>query len=81
MVLLISDVGVDDLGRLLISLGVLLMVVGLVLSYLPSLRLGRLPGDFVIRRESWSFHFPLATSILLSLLLTLIFWLMSWFRR
>ncbi len=65
------------LGRMLIYLGVFLAVVGLIISVVP-IRFGRLPGDIVIRGKNSVFYFPLATSILLSLVLTLIFWL---FRR
>lgn len=64
-------------------MGKLLVVVGLVIAALGALvmlglPLGRLPGDIVVRRGSFSFYFPLATSIVLSLLLTLLFAL---FRR
>jgi hypothetical protein len=63
--------------------GKLLVVVGLIIAALGGLvmlgfPLGRLPGDIVVRRGSFSFYFPLATSIVLSLLLTLLFAL---FRR
>ena len=67
-----------QLGRLLIIFGVVLIVVGALFMLgdkLPWLRLGRLPGDFSWGRGSVRIYFPLMTSILLSLLLTLIFWL------
>ncbi len=67
-----------DIGRLLVFLGVLLVLLGLAISILPRFGIGRLPGDFVYRKGNFSFYFPLMTSILLSLALTLIFWL---FRR
>jgi hypothetical protein len=70
-----------DLGRILIVLGVALLVVGLALTFLPGLRLGRLPGDIVIRRQNWSVYIPIVTSLLLSLVLTLLLLLVSWFRR
>ncbi len=64
------------LGKSLIGLGVLITIVGLVLwggSRLPWLgRLGRLPGDIYIQRDNFSFYFPLATSILISVILSLI---------
>ena len=66
----------DSLGRILIVLGAAFLVLGglLVLGgKLPFL--GRLPGDIVIRRGNWSFYFPLATSIVVSVLLTLLLWL------
>jgi hypothetical protein len=68
--------GLDSLGRMLIVLGAVCLVLGglLVLGgKIPFL--GRLPGDFVIRRGSWSVYFPLATSIVVSVLLTLLLWL------
>ena len=59
------------MAKLLIMAGVILVGLGLVL--LMGFPLGRLPGDFVVRRGSFTFYFPLATSILVSLLLTLLF--------
>ena len=67
-----------DIGRILIICGIVFVVLGLVLTAAPRLGLGRLPGDFVYRRGNFTFYFPLMTSILLSLGLTLILWL---FRR
>lgn len=64
----------DGIGRFLVVLGVVLIVVGLAMPWLGKLGLGRLPGDIVIERENFSFYFPITTSILLSLLLSLIFW-------
>jgi hypothetical protein len=69
----------SDLARVLIIIGVILVVVGLALLLLPKIPwLGRLPGDIVIKRENFTFYFPLGTSILISVILSLIFWL---FRR
>ena len=67
-----------DLGRLLIILGLMTAVVGVVLATGNRLHLGRLPGDLVYRRGNFGCYFPLMTSIILSLLLTLILWV---FRR
>ncbi len=67
-----------DLGRLLIVLGGLLLLAGILLTAFGRLGLGRLPGDFVYRRGSFTFYFPLVTSIILSLVLSLLLWL---FRR
>ena len=71
-----------DVGRMLVLLGVVLVVVGGVLwlggavgGKVPLL--GRLPGDIHVERGSWSFYFPLTTSILLSIVLTLILALLS----
>lgn len=66
-------------GKLLIGLGLVLILAGLVLTFAGKIPfLGRLPGDIRIEREHFSFFFPLGTCLLLSLLLSLIFWL---FRR
>jgi len=61
--------------------GLAVFLVGLVLTLLPNTRLGRLPGDIVIRRDNWSVFIPIATSILLSVFLTLLLWIISWIRR
>ncbi len=67
-----------DLGKLLIGVGFLLVVFGAVLMLAGRLPwLGRLPGDISIQRGQWTFYFPLATSIIVSLLLTLVFWLIN----
>jgi Protein of unknown function (DUF2905) len=57
-------------------LGAVLVVVGLVLSMLP-VRLGRLPGDIVIRGKNSTFYFPVITCLLISAVLTLIMWLFN----
>jgi uncharacterized membrane protein len=61
--------------RLLITLGIVLVVVGLLWPWLTKLGLGRLPGDIVVEREHSRFYFPLTTSLLISLILSLLFWL------
>jgi hypothetical protein len=67
---------VGDAGRALIVLGLVLVGVGLLLSLVGKVPwLGRLPGDIHVERGNWSFYFPLATSLLLSVVLSLLFWL------
>ncbi|MGH7277595.1 MAG: DUF2905 domain-containing protein [Candidatus Rokuibacteriota bacterium] len=67
-----------DLGRFLILAGVVIALVGVALTVAGRVPwLGRLPGDLHIQRGHWSFYFPLATSLLLSVVLTLIFWLIG----
>jgi len=63
-----------DIGRILIGLGVVLILFGLFVTFV-----GKLPGDIVIRRENFTFYFPIATSILLSIVLSLLFYLFSKF--
>ena len=70
----------DDLGKVLVGFGVLVAAIGGMLVLAGRVPwIGRLPGDIYIQRGSWSFYFPLATSLILSGLFTLIFWL--WSRR
>ena len=64
---------------LLIVLGLILLVAGLLLTYtnvFSILRLGKLPGDISIKRENFSFYFPITTCILVSAVLTLIFYIL-----
>jgi hypothetical protein len=68
-----------ELGKLLVVAGIVLVVLGAVFFLAGRLPwIGRLPGDIVVRREGFTFYFPLTTSILVSVVLTLLFWL---FRR
>ncbi len=62
------------MGRILVGIGVVLVVVGLCWPWLQKLPLGRLPGDIFIRREGFQLFFPLTTSIVISILLTLLLW-------
>ena len=61
-----------------IVLGIVLIVAGLAFTVLGKLGIGRLPGDFLFRRGNVTIYFPLMTSIVISLVLTLLFW---FFRR
>jgi len=68
--------GLPYIGRLLIVLGVIIAAVGIVLSLSGKIPwLGRLPGDIFIQRKNFTFYLPLATSIVISILLTFLFWL------
>lgn len=62
--------------RSLIGLGLALLALGLAWPLVRRLRLGRLPGDIVIHRPGFAFYFPLTTTILLSIVLSLILWLL-----
>jgi len=67
-----------DLGKFLILLGVLIVILGGVLVLSGKIPfIGRLPGDIIIQKKNFTFYFPLATSILLSLILSLLFWILS----
>lgn len=66
----------NGLGRQLIILGLMLVAAGLVLSLAPRIPwLGKLPGDIAVKREHFSFYFPLATCILISAVVSFILWL------
>jgi len=72
-----------DFGKMLLGLGLLLIVIGAVLLMAArfGLPLGRLPGDISYRGKSVTVFFPLATSILISVVLSVLFYLISRFRR
>jgi hypothetical protein len=72
----------SDLGKILLGFGVVMVILGLVLIAAGSMSgkvpwLGRLPGDIYIQRDGWTFYFPLATSVLISIVLTIVFALFS----
>ncbi len=70
--------GVHEIGRMLVVFGLLIALVGVALVLVGRVPwLGRLPGDVHIQRGNWTFYFPLATSLLLSVVLTLILWLLG----
>jgi Protein of unknown function (DUF2905) len=74
---------VNDLGRMLVGLGVLFLLLGGLILLLgkTGIPFGRLPGDIAYRGKHTSFYFPLASSILLSIVLSVVFYLLSRFRR
>ena len=77
----IMDLG--SFGKIFLAVGGLLILVGAILVFggrVPGLgMLGRLPGDIFIKRDNFSFYFPITTSILISIVLSLVLWLV--FRR
>ena len=68
--------GLGGLGRIMMLAGRLLFVLGLALSFLGRTGIGRLPGDIVVERGNFTFYFPIVTSILLSLLVSWLLWLL-----
>lgn len=68
-----SNDTVPPMQKILITLGVILLVAGLLWPLIAKLGLGRLPGDIVIRRDGFSFYFPITTMIIVSIVLILIF--------
>ena len=72
----------NQIGRIFIILGIALLGTGLLLNFSDRIPfLGKLPGDFEVRRENFRFFFPLTTSILISLLLNFIFWIISFLPK
>jgi len=70
--------GLGTIGKSLIVVGASIALVGVILILLerfPGLKIGRLPGDIHVERDGWSFYFPLGTSILLSVIISLIVWM------
>jgi len=72
-----------ELGKALLGLGVLLAIIGgvLLIAGRAGLPLGRLPGDFAYRGKNFQVYFPLGTSILISILLTALFYFLSKLRK
>jgi hypothetical protein len=65
------------MARVLIIAGIILVVAGLLWPFIVKLGLGRLPGDIVISRGNTTFYFPIVTSIILSVLLSAVLWLLG----
>jgi hypothetical protein len=66
------------LGKLLIIFGIIMIAFGIIITYAGKIPwVGRLPGDIYIKRDNFIFYFPLATSIFLSVIVSLIFWLLK----
>jgi peptidoglycan biosynthesis protein MviN/MurJ (putative lipid II flippase) len=67
--------GFESMGKMLILMGLFVLLVGLIMTFAPRLRipfLGRFPGDIRIEREGFRFYFPIVTCIVLSVLLTIV---------
>jgi len=68
----------QEIGKSLIIFGIILLGLGLLLTFMHKVPLlGKLPGDIYIQKKNFSFYFPLATSILVSIILSVILWLCS----
>jgi hypothetical protein len=71
----------QTMGRLVVLVGVVIVVAGLVLIFFDRIPfLGKLPGDISIKRENFQLHIPLTSSVLISLIVTFLLWLISNFR-
>jgi hypothetical protein len=70
--------GMQDIGKLFIFIGIISIAVGSLLLLSGKISwLGKLPGDIMIQRKNFTFYFPLAMSIIISVILSLIFWLLG----
>ena len=78
----LTEMDLGSLGRILLVAGLAIAVLGLVLVLAGRVPfLGRLPGDVTVRGDGWTVYAPLATSLVLSLLLTAVLSLVAWFGR
>lgn len=66
------------MSRALILIGLILVAAGLLWPWIGSLGLGRLPGDIVIERENFTLYIPITTGLLMSVILTVLLWLLRW---
>lgn len=72
--------GFEHIGKLLIITGIIIIAIGALIMLSDKISwIGRLPGDILIQKKNFTFYFPIATSVILSILLTLVLWL--FFRR
>ncbi len=75
------EFGPQQFGKWLIAAGIIIVLLGVLMVLLGKVGLFRLPGDLQFGGRNWRIYFPIASSILLSIILTLILWLISHFRR
>lgn len=61
--------------KLLIILGIAFVLIGITWPWISTLPLGRLPGDIVIEKENYTFYFPITTMVIISLIISFLFWL------
>jgi hypothetical protein len=75
----ILEISLGNIGKLLIFGGLILIILGFILTVMPNIPwIGRLPGDIIIKKKNFQFYFPIVTCIIISLILTLLF---NLFRR
>lgn len=72
-----------EIGKSIIFLGIIIVIIGVILLFIDKLpfNLGRLPGDIAIKKENFSFYFPITTSIIISIVLSLLFYLYGKFFK
>lgn len=62
------------MSRILVVIGLVFIVIGLLWPIIKKLNIGRLPGDIIVKNENFTFYFPIVTCIVVSIILSLIFW-------
>ena len=75
------DLGPQQIGKWLIAVGIFIVLLGGLIILLGKIGLFRLPGDLEFGSRNWRIYIPIASSIILSIILTLILWLINHFRR
>ncbi len=75
------DFGPQQIGKWLIAVGIFIILLGGLIILLGKIGLFRLPGDLQFGSRNWRIYIPIASSIILSIVLTLILWLINYFRR
>jgi hypothetical protein len=75
------EIGPGQIGKWLIATGIIIVLLGVLMLGLGKIGLFKLPGDLEFGGKNWRFYFPLASSIILSIILTLILWIVSHFRK
>jgi hypothetical protein len=78
------EFGVTTIGKTLIIAGAVLIIIGGLIwlaGRFPQIGIGRLPGDILIKRDNFTFYFPLGTCIVISVVVSLLWWLISWVTR
>lgn len=76
-----ENFSLQPLGKMLVVLGAVILLIGLFLMFFDRVpMIGKLPGDIIIRRKNFTFFFPLTSMIVISLLLTLVLWIIGKFR-
>lgn len=75
------EFGPQQIGKWLISVGLIIVLIGVLTMLFGRIGLFRLPGDFQFGSKNWRVYLPLASSILISIILTIILWIIGFFRR
>jgi len=73
--------GSQQIGKFLILVGIFIVMVGVVLMILGRIGLFKLPGDFLFTGKNWRIYLPVASSIIISIILTILIWLINYFRK